>query len=62
MARLRLQSFSVSIDGYGAGPNQDLNHPLGVRGMALHQWAFDTKTFRNMLGGEGGTAGIDDEI
>ena len=60
MSKLRVQSFSVSLDGYGAGPNQDLENPLGVGGMALHQWAFATRTFRRMFGSEGGTSGIDD--
>jgi dihydrofolate reductase len=62
MTRLRVQSFSVSIDGYGAGPNQDLANPLGVGGMALHQWAFATKTFQQMHGKRGGETGIDDEF
>ena len=60
MSKLRVQSFSVSLDGYGAGPNQDLENPLGVGGMALHQWAFATRTFRRMFGSDGGTSGIDD--
>ena len=60
MSKLRAQSFSVSLDGYGAGPNQDLENPLGVGGMALHQWAFATRTFRRMFGSDGGTSGIDD--
>jgi dihydrofolate reductase len=62
MARLRVQSFSLSIDGYGAGPNQDLGNPLGVGGMALHQWAFATRTFKRMHGGDDGTTGIDEEF
>ena len=60
MPKLRVQSFSLSLDGYGAGPNQDLDNPLGVGGMALHEWAFATRTFRKMFGQEGGTTGIDD--
>lgn len=60
MPKLRVQSFSVSLDGYGAGPNQDLENPLGVGGMALHQWVFATRTFRRMFGSDGGTSGIDD--
>ncbi|HSB99840.1 MAG TPA: dihydrofolate reductase family protein [Burkholderiaceae bacterium] len=62
MSRLRVQSFSISIDGYGAGPSQSLQQPLGVGGMALHEWAFGTRTFRTMHGGEGGTTGVDDEF
>lgn len=62
MARLRVQSFSVSIDGFGAGPNQGLDAPLGVGGMALHDWAFTTRTFRQMFGDQGGAAGPDDDF
>jgi len=62
MPRLRVHGFSISLDGYGAGPNQDLEHPLGVGGMALHEWAFATRTFRQMHGREGGTTGIDDDF
>src|SRR5215510_3349663 len=50
MSKLRVNAFSISIDGYGAGPNQDLDHPLGVGGMALHEWVRPTKTFKNMFG------------
>ncbi|HVC09980.1 MAG TPA: dihydrofolate reductase family protein [Elusimicrobiota bacterium] len=60
MTKLRVRSFSISIDGYGAGPNQDVDNPLGVGGMALHEWAFATKTFRKMFGQEGGSTGTDD--
>jgi dihydrofolate reductase len=59
-SKLRVQSFSLSIDGYGAGPNQDLENPLGVGGMAIHQWAFATRTFHEMHGQEGGETGVDD--
>jgi hypothetical protein len=50
MPKLRVHGFSISLDGYGAGPNQDLENPLGVAGPALHQWAFATRTFRQMFG------------
>jgi dihydrofolate reductase len=63
MTRVRVASFTVSIDGYGAGPNQDVDNPLGVGGTELHQWAFPTRTFqRKVLGGEDGTTGIDDDF
>lgn len=62
MARLRVNSFSVSIDGYGAGPKQDLEHPLGVGGTQLHEWQFATRTFRQMVGGDGGSTGVDDRF
>jgi len=60
MAKLRVAAFSVSIDGFGAGPNQRLEHPLGENGMDLHQWLFDTSTFRKMHGQEGGRGGVDE--
>jgi hypothetical protein len=50
MSRLRVNAFGVSLDGYGAGPDQSLDHPMGVGGMALHQWVFGTKTFQKMAG------------
>jgi dihydrofolate reductase len=62
MPRVRVESFSLSLDGYGAGPRQDLEHPLGVGGMRLHEWALGTRTFRRMHGMEGGTTGIDDDL
>jgi hypothetical protein len=43
MSKLRAESFTVSIDGYGAGPNQSLENPLGVGGVSLHQWALATR-------------------
>jgi dihydrofolate reductase len=48
MSRLRVNAFSISIDGYGAGLGQDLENPMGVGGMALHQWVFGTNTFKRM--------------
>lgn len=60
MTRVRVGAFSISVDGFGAGPDQDLEHPLGVRGKELHQWAFATKTFRTMFGQEGGSTGVDE--
>ena len=62
MSKLRVHGFSISLDGYGAGPHQDLNHPLGVGGPALHEWVFATRTFRKMVGKDGGATGVDDEI
>jgi dihydrofolate reductase len=58
--KFRVHSFAISIDGYGAGPDQSLDNPLGVGGMALHEWAFATRTFRRMFWQEGGATGIDD--
>ena len=63
MSRLIVRSFGVSLDGYGAGPAQSLEQPLGVGGEALHEWFIPTRTFRAMLGGgDGGTTGVDDEF
>jgi dihydrofolate reductase len=62
MSRVRVASFSVSIDGYGAGPSQDLANPLGVGGAALHDWAFATRTFHRLFGKEGGSSGVDEEF
>ena len=62
MPKLRVSSFSISVDGYGAGPNQSAESPLGVGGMALHDWAFTTRTFRQMFGDSGGATGIDDDF
>jgi dihydrofolate reductase len=62
MPKLRVHNFTVSLDGYGAGPNQSVDHPLDVGGLALHDWAFATRTFQQMHGGEGGATGIDDEF
>ncbi len=63
MPKLRVNCFSVSLDGYGAGPDQDLANPLGVGGMAVHQWVFPTRTFqRQHGGGTDGTTGVDDDF
>jgi dihydrofolate reductase len=62
MPRLRVHAFAVSIDGYGAGPDQSLAQPMGAGGMALHQWVLATRTFRQMFGQEGGTTGVDDDF
>lgn len=69
MSRLRVNAFSISIDGYGAGPDQALEHPLGVGGEALHQWAFGTRTFRKLHAdfaatpaGDDAPEGIDDNF
>jgi dihydrofolate reductase len=62
MSRLRVAAFSLSLDGFGAGPDQSRENPLGVNGMNLHQWAFRTRTFKKMFGQEGGETGVDDEF
>ena len=63
MTRVRVASFSISLDGYGAGPNQSLENPLGVGGPDLHQWVFPTRTFqRALFGKDTGTTGVDDDF
>ncbi len=62
MTRVRVESFTISIDGYGAGPNQDLNEPLGVGGKELHQWFIPTRTFQQAHGAGDGTTGVDDDF
>src|SRR5258708_22807891 len=62
MSLLRVGCFSVSIDGFGAGPSQGLEHGLGVGGEALHEWIVATRTFARMGGKEGGATGIDDDF
>jgi dihydrofolate reductase len=62
MSRLRVCCFSMSLDGYGAGPAQSLENPLGVGGPALHEWVFPTRTFRQMFGEAGGSTGADDDF
>ena len=64
MSRLRINCFSISADGFGAGPAQSLEQPMGLGGMALHQWVLPTRAFKRMHdgGGTGGTSGIDDEL
>ena len=68
MSRLRVNAFAISIDGYGAGPGQSLDNPMGVGGMALHQWVLGTRTFQKMhadfagslIGDEVARADVDD--
>lgn len=60
MTKVRVAGFALSIDGFGAGPEQSLSDPLGKRGKELHQWFFPTRTFRAMTGQEGGSTGVDD--
>lgn len=62
IAKLVVRSFAVSLDGYGAGPDQNLQSPLGVGGEALHGWLIGTRTFKRLFGQEGGTTGPDDDM
>jgi dihydrofolate reductase len=62
VAKLRVHTFSVSIDGYGAGPCQDLQHPLGIGGPELFDWFFHTRTWQRMHGNADGETGADDDM
>ncbi|MGC2449544.1 MAG: hypothetical protein WA477_17990 [Candidatus Sulfotelmatobacter sp.] len=62
MPRVKVAAFSISIDGYGAGPRQDLKNPLGVRGTELHGWFRHTDVFKKMQGQSGGSKGTDNDM
>jgi dihydrofolate reductase len=63
MSKLKVQAFSVSLDGFGAGPDQSLQNPLGVGGTTLPEWFFPTRTFQQMFGNpEGGETNVDDDF
>ena len=63
MSKLRVNCFTISLDGYGAGPNQNEQNPLGEHARDLHQWFYPTRTFQGLFGDpSGGTTGIDDDF
>ena len=62
MGKVKVAAFSISLDGFGAGPEQDLDYPLGVRGHELHSWFFPTETFKKMTGKSGGSVGVDNDF
>jgi dihydrofolate reductase len=62
MSKVRVAAFSISIDGFGAGPRQDLKNPLGIRGFELHTWILTTQKFKKVHGQSGGTEGIDNDF
>jgi dihydrofolate reductase len=62
MSKLRVHNFAISVDGYGAGPLQSLDNPLGEGGERLHEWVFATRYGRRMIGEEGGDEGIDERF
>ncbi|MGN6424418.1 MAG: dihydrofolate reductase family protein [Asticcacaulis sp.] len=62
MAKVKVFGFSVSLDGFSAGVEQSLTHPLGIRGDEIFQWFFPTRAFLEMLGKEGGETGMDNDF
>jgi dihydrofolate reductase len=62
MSKTRVAAFSISLDGFGAGPRQDLKNPLGVRGFELLAWFEKTEAFRKMHDQSGGSRGIDNDF
>lgn len=62
MSKLRVQCFTISLDGYGAGADQSLEKPLGVGGESLHGWMIGTRTFQKLFGRDGGATGTDDDF
>jgi dihydrofolate reductase len=62
MSNVCVRGFSISLDGYGAGPQQSEEDPVGVGGRQLHRWMLETRTFRRRLGTEGGSTGLDDAV
>jgi dihydrofolate reductase len=62
MSKVKVAAFSISIDGFGAGPHQDLNNPLGVRGFELHGWFQKTEVFKKMHNQTGGNTGVDNDL
>lgn len=63
MSKVKVAAFSISLDGFGAGPRQDLDNPLGVRGFELHEWLRNTEVFKKVvLGQSGGSQGIDNDF
>jgi dihydrofolate reductase len=62
MTNVKVAGFSISLDGFGAGADQSLDNPLGVRGPEMFQWFFPTRTFREMIGQGDGETSVDDEF
>ncbi|RKT20070.1 dihydrofolate reductase [Streptomyces sp. 1114.5] len=62
MSLVRVHNFSISLDGYGTGEGQSLDSPFGHAADHLHRWFFDTRTFRQLQGQEGGATGVDDAM
>ena len=61
MSKLRVH-FSITIDGYGAGPDQDLENPIGMGGLRVFDWFFPTRTWQRMHGNADGETDVDDDM
>ncbi len=62
MSKVRVSAYSISLDGYGAAPGQTLENPFGLGGMTVTKWMAETRFFQDMIGGTGGTQGVDHEL
>src|SRR5579871_2290206 len=63
MSKVTVKAFSISLDGFGAGPEQDLKNPLGIGGQGLFEtWMYPTKNFQTILGKQGGSVGVDNDF
>jgi dihydrofolate reductase len=62
MARLRVHNFTISLDGFAAGPRQSLGNPLGDGGLQLHEWIFQTRSMHELQGRDGGETGVNDDL
>ena len=62
MSKLRIHCFAISLDGFGAGPEQSLANPLGIGAQALHEWYVSTRTFQQLFKRPGGKTGPDDDF
>jgi dihydrofolate reductase len=62
MSKVRVAAYSISLDGFGAGPDQSIGHPLGRGGEGLHHWFVPTRGFQQVYGKDEGSTGIDDDF
>jgi len=62
MSKVKVLAFSISLDGYGAGPDQSIDNPLGIGGERLHEWFLPTRAFQRMHGGGGGSTDVDNSF
>jgi len=62
MSKVKVAAFTISLDGFGAGPDQSIENPLGRNGEELHQWFFPTRVFQRVHANGSGTEGIDNDF